>query len=260
MKRALLYIMGAILLFSACSTQIDENQRFTYVKPTAVGKNVLLVDFTGQRCVNCPKATEEIEKIQKLYSADTVIAVGMHSGPLGFRGNAKAVGLSTTTGDNYYRQWNIEYQPQGVIDYLGKSDYTVWAGIVHERLQKTAPVDISLEACMDGTTGSGKVSLMALDGNVQGKLQLWIVEDSITALQLMPDGSANRNYLHMHAFRAAVNGEAGEAVNVKEGETVSVSFSTNFDASWNPRHLWIIAFVYNEQGVLQVKRTAFKAV
>ena len=113
-----------MLLFSACSTQIDEDQRLTYVKPAAVGKNVLLVDFTGQRCINCPTASHEIEKIQEQYSADTVIAVGMHSGPLGFRGNAKTVGLSTTTGDNYYRQWNVEYQPQGVIDYLGKSDYT----------------------------------------------------------------------------------------------------------------------------------------
>ena len=64
MKRTLLYIIGVMLLFSACSTQIDEDQRLTYVKPAAVGKNVLLVDFTGQRCINCPTASLEIEKLQ----------------------------------------------------------------------------------------------------------------------------------------------------------------------------------------------------
>ncbi len=259
MKRTLFYIIGAMLLFSACSTQIDEDQRLTYVKPAAVGKNVLLVDFTGQRCINCPTASHEIEKIQEQYSADTVIAVGMHSGPLGFRGNAKTVGLSTTTGDNYYRQWNVEYQPQGVIDYLGKSDYTAWGGIVHQQLKQTAPLNIKIDAKTNGTSGSGSVSLEGLDGNIQGKLQLWIVEDSITALQMMPDGTTNRNYLHMHVFRTAVNGEAGESVNVKEGETTTINFSTDFATTWVPRHLWLIAFVYNESGVLQVKRAAFKA-
>ena len=221
-----------MLLFSACSTQIDEDQRLTYVKPAAVGKNVLLVDFTGQRCINCPTASHEIEKIQEQYSADTVIAVGMHSGPLGFRGNAKTVGLSTTTGDNYYRQWNVEYQPQGVIDYLGKSDYTAWGGIVHQQLKQTAPLNIKIDAKTNGTSGSGSVSLEGLDGNIQGKLQLWIV---------------------------AVNGEAGESVNVKEGETTTINFSTDFAVTWVPRHLWLIAFVYNDRGVLQVKRAAFKA-
>ena len=74
----------------------------------------------------------------------------------------------------------------------------------------------------------------------------------------MPDGTTNRNYLHMHVFRTAVNGEAGESVNVKEGETTTINFSTDFAATWVPRHLWLIAFVYNESGVLQVKRAAFK--
>ena len=84
MRNKLLYILGAAMLLVSCGTEIGENERLEYVAPAAVGKNVLLVDFTGQRCVNCPKANEEIESLQRQYGGDTVISVGMHSGPLGF--------------------------------------------------------------------------------------------------------------------------------------------------------------------------------
>ena len=63
--------------------------------------------------------------------------------------------------------------------------------------------------------------IQGVDGNTQGKLQLWIVEDDITAFQMMPDGTRNDNYIHQHVFRATVNGEWGEDVEVQEGYSVS---------------------------------------
>lgn len=254
MKKTFIYIIGVVMALTACHTQVDEDDRLVYVKPAPVGKNVLIVDFTGQRCVNCPNATDEIEALQEQYGADTVIAVGMHSGPLGFYGNANVVGLRTATGDRYYTQWGIEHQPEGVIDYLGTSEYTSWAGIVYQELQKTAPVQIDIEGTDGGASASGTVTLTGLDGAVSGNLQLWVVEDSITALQMMPDGSYNYGYVHNHVFRTAVNGESGEPVAVPEGETRSVAFSFDYEPNWVPGHLWVIAFVYNGNGVLQVKR------
>ena len=102
------YILTALatLAFAACS-HIDEADRLIYVKPAHVSRCVLLEDFTGQRCVNCPKANDEIRALQEQYGADTVIAVAIHSGPLGFHTNAKYVGLSTDTGDDYYNHWNL---------------------------------------------------------------------------------------------------------------------------------------------------------
>lgn len=242
------------MLLTACSTQVDEEDRLVYVKPAAVGKNVLLVDFTGQRCVNCPNATDIIEQLQKQYGPDTVVAVGMHSGPLGFKGNARVLGLATDLGDTYYNYWNIEYQPQGVIDYLGKSDYLSWTGIVAAELQKTAPVDIKLTATTDGSAVSGKVTVSGIDGATTGILQLWLVEDSITAMQMMPDGSANATYLHNHVFRAAINGDWGQGITVAEGTTEDVDYTLPLQTAWVTKHLSVIAFVYNTTGVKQVVR------
>ena len=72
--------MMAIYVLSSCDT-VNEENRLIYVKPASVARNVLIEDFTGQRCVNCPNATDEIEHLQQFYGADTVIAVGIHSGP-----------------------------------------------------------------------------------------------------------------------------------------------------------------------------------
>ena len=90
----------------------------------------------------------------------------------------------------------------------------------------------------------------------RGKLQLWLVEDSITAMQLMPDGSPNKDYVHMHVFRDAINGTWGQdltAVNAMGWNPV-VSYQYTLNESWNRKHLWLIAFVYDDSGVLQVIR------
>ena len=256
MRNKLLYILGAAMLLVSCGTEIGENERLEYVAPAAVGKNVLLVDFTGQRCGNCPKANEEIEPRQRQYGGDTVIAVGMHSGPLGFKGTPKVLGLATDLGDTYYNHWGVEYQPTGVIDYLGKVDYTAWAANVTERLKKQTTVSISATTEGEGTDLHGNVSVEFSDAMVRGKLQLWLVEDSITAMQLMPDGSPNKDYVHMHVFRDAINGTWGQdltAVNAMGWNPV-VSYQYTLNESWNRKHLWLIAFVYDDSGVLQVIR------
>ena len=105
----------AAMFMAACSN-VDEADRLIYVKPAPAARCVLLEDFTGQRCVNCPRGTEVIEQLQAEYGDSVFIAVGIHSGPLGFKGNARLTGLATTIGDEYYNHWNLEYQPVGLVD------------------------------------------------------------------------------------------------------------------------------------------------
>ena len=50
-------------LFLASCSHIDEDERLIYVKPAPVERSVLIEDFTGQMCINCPLATQEIEKL-----------------------------------------------------------------------------------------------------------------------------------------------------------------------------------------------------
>lgn len=248
-----LLFLALLLLVSSCSN-ISEDERLIYVKPAAVKRQVLIEDFTGQRCVNCPNANDEIALLQQQYGADNVIAVAIHAGPLAFYTNSRFLGLRTETGDEYYDHWHIEYQPAGMVDRQAVTDYSSWAGRVHEELEKTASVDIVIASDLQGSKLNLTTTISGIDGDTSGKLQLWIVEDDITAFQLMPDGTRNDNYVHQHVFRATVNGLWGEDISVREGESISRSHQMELSADWKVSNLSVIAFVYDQSGVRQVKK------
>ena len=250
-------LLCAVGVLSSCD-EVDEADRYTYVKPAAVGRNVLIEDFTGQRCVNCPNATLEIEKLQALYG-DTVIGVGIHSGPFAKSTRGTPYALYTETGDEYFNYWKVESQPKGVIDRRGTSDYTSWATIVRDELSKVAPVSLDLTSTYDAATRKAHftVAAMGVDGNSTGKLQLWLIEDGIVAFQYMPDGSTNREYTHNHVFRTAVNGTWGTDFSIAEGEQKVVEFDYTLESDeWVPENMAVVAFVYNNNGVLQVTKKA----
>jgi hypothetical protein len=62
-KTRILLLLSALTVV-ACN-HIDESERLIYVKPEAAKRVVLLEDFTGQRCVNCPKGTEVFDQLQR---------------------------------------------------------------------------------------------------------------------------------------------------------------------------------------------------
>ena len=257
--RTKIYLFSLICLFFAACDHIDENDQLIYVEPETVKRCVLLEDFTGQKCVNCPRGTEVIEQMQEAYG-EGIIAVGIHSGPLGFKGNATNIGLATDLGDEYYNHWQLEYQPVGLINRHGAINYTDWMTKVREEMTKTSTIDISLEASLNGNQITINAKETSLGGTYNGKLQIWILEDSITATQTRHDPIDNdnvtindKNYIHNHVLRDAVNGHWGEdlSLDANEPKKQTYSYEIPINGKWNPSHLSIVAFVYNDNGVEQ---------
>lgn len=255
---------AAMAMAAASCSNIDEGDRFIEVNPVnpeEVGRAILIEDFTGQRCVNCPTGTEIINGIVEAYGEDNVIAVGIHSGPLGFAGNSKAVGLMTDTGNEYYTRWDKENkmgQPWVVFNRKTSPDsqYYNWAAQVSTIISEKANLSVNISNAYDADkrTLTTTVGADGVNGTVNGKLQVWIVEDGVPALQMMPDGSANKEYVHNHVFRAAVNGTWGEDVTVKEGETTTKQYSYKLPEAWNADNIAVVAFVYNDNGVENVAK------
>lgn len=244
----------ATIALTACN-DIDEDDRYIYVKPAEVARAVLIEDFTGQACVNCPYATDEIENIVESYGDSAVIAVGIHSGPLGFHGNANYIGLATDTGDEYYNSWGIDHQPMGVINRTGGAlDYTSWRTSVYEQIQKEAGCIITAENSYDedSRTATIDVETYSTNGTISGSLQVWLTEDSIVAMQRMPSGAIDYSYVHNHVFRDAVNGTWGETVSLSEGVIVNKSYTYQIPSDWNVNNMSAVIFVYDNSGVQQV--------
>lgn len=264
LKNIFLGVATATMAMAAAScSNIDEGDRLIYVKPAEVGRAVLIEDLTGQRCINCPDGNDIITDIIKTYGEDNVIAVGIHCGPLGFAGNSKRVGLMTDTGVEYYKYWangtNLG-QPSAIFNRKkGKGpidNFNNWAAEVGLIISEKANLSVNIANAYDAKTRTltTKVGAFGVNGTVSGKLQVWIVEDGIKAMQLMPDGSANQEYIHNHVFRAAVNGTWGEDITVKEGETTSNDYSYVLPETWNADNISVVAFVYNGNGVENVAK------
>lgn len=246
-------VTAAMAMAAASCSNIDEGDRLIYVKPAEVGRAILIEDFTGQRCINCPTGTEIINGIVDTYGEDNVIAVGIHSGPLGFAGNSKTVGLMTDTGNEYYTRWDKENkmgQPWVIFNRKTSPDshYNNWAAMVGTIISEKANLSVKIDNAYDAATRTLTTTVGAdgVNGTVNGKLQVWIVEDGVKALQMMPDGSANKEYVHNHVFRAAVNGTWGEDVTVKEGETTTKQYQYVLPEAWNADNIAVVAFVYND--------------
>lgn len=252
---------AAMAMAAASCSNIDEGDRLIYVKPAEVGRAILIEDFTGQRCINCPTGTEIINGIVDTYGEDNVIAVGIHSGPLGFAGNSKTVGLMTDTGNEYYTRWDKENkmgQPWVIFNRKTSPDshYNNWAAMVSTIISEKANLSVKIANAYDAATRTLTTTVGAdgVNGTVNGKLQVWIVEDGVKALQMMPDGKSNKEYIHNHVFRAAVNGTWGEDVTVKEGETTTKQYQYKLPETWNADNIAVVAFVYNDGGVENVAK------
>ena len=276
-NKLFLHVVQACLLlmlpsFMACS-HIDENDRLIEVKtddqqpapvpddpstptPTSTVKNVLLEDFTGQRCNNCPTGTEVIEQLQEAYP-DRLVAVGIHGGPLGFKGSATVKGLATEVGDEYYNHWNLEYQPVGLINRGEATNYVNWVGEVMKEMKQTSVVKMEVEAILNADKIDITVKEEGYD-SYNGMLQVWLLEDGIVAMQTMPDGTNNREYIHNHVLRTPVNGTWGESFLINKDEKKNQHLMQAVDADWDASKLSIVAFVYNGTGVEQVVKAVVK--
>ena len=251
-------IIGAVVCMAAACDPVAEDNRLIYVKPADVKRNVLIEDFTGQRCVNCPVATAEIEKLQEQYGADVVIAVGIHSGPFGHRTTMASARLSlcTETGDEYYTHWGITSQP-GVIINRGTPIYNTakYRDEVNKALEQSTPLQLDVEIGYTAETRRLDIDVAAMaNTGLSGKLQVWLVENNVVAQQSMPDGSMNNDYVHQHVFRTSVNADIyGDDLTIAEGLAANKSYSITLDDSWLDSNVAVVAFVSNaSSGVLQV--------
>lgn len=261
-KNIALCILAAFLM-NACDN-IDEADRLIYVPPASVERAVLIEDFTGQRCVNCPNATLEIEKLQEEYGAENIIAVGIHSGPFAHRSTITSpfLPLGTETGDYYFNFWEVEAQPGTLINRTGGVIYNTqqYAAAVNAALAQKSPLRMNVYAELVSEVGNEHASFdinvecMTNENISDARLQVWITEDGIVSPQYMPDGSVKSDYVHNHVFRTSITQDVmGDPIQIQTESTATAKYRLEMQEAWNVEKINVVAFVYGNQGVIQAQ-------
>ena len=152
MKSLYILLLAGFSLLTSCDP-IDADKRLIEVPAATIQRNVLIEDFTGQRCIFCPEAAETIAKLQATYGADKLIAVAIHAGQLAIKTSPSVVGLRTDAGDAYYKHWAIPNVPKAIINRRGGVlSKDAWAGKVYDEFNKTMNVNIELKCQYDADT------------------------------------------------------------------------------------------------------------
>lgn len=252
----LLLVTPLVALFASCD-EVDVQDRYIEMEVVTPKRAVLLEEFTGQLCLNCPTAHAVIQTLKEQYG-DSFIPVSIHAG-----GTSNAVlyqegqvspmiGLKMEEGDYYANMWGVTAFPCGVLDRTsGVQNSDLWATTIMSELAKETPLNIELSAEYNATDNSVEITTgLKSTENLEGKLQLWIVESGIVARQ--KNGSQMvLDYVHNHVYRAYVNGVDGESVKLEANVFPTLNHAIAVRDYWTPSNLSVVAFVYNDSGVVQ---------
>ncbi len=76
------YIIGLLLLSGVATgcDNVDEDDRYIKVEKPVIDnpRNLLIMEFTGNKCINCPRGAAAIEEIKREEAPGRVISVGLH--------------------------------------------------------------------------------------------------------------------------------------------------------------------------------------
>lgn len=273
------YALPAIFLLTLCACdEIDEQDRFQKVEIASGGesggeggsegtgfgaKNVLIEDFTGQLCNNCPLAMNTISTLQETFGHDRVIPVAIHGGYLTL---AAPTGLANAIGNTYTAERGVSSKPKGEVDRTGQLlDQEKWGTTVLERIAMTAHVKLGVESIAfdaDSRELSFSVKTAADLTGAQGLLQVWLTESHIHTYQKTPDPNRfpqypasgyDHNYEHNHVLRACVSAKDGDALSLVAGGSDTRAYKYKLESDWVADNMSVIVIAYNAaEGVLQV--------
>ena len=241
--------------------------------PEIVVKKVLLEEFTGVRCVNCPKAKTEINNLQSAaVFGDNFIAVSYHAGFFSRPYNESINDYRTEQGDDIieFLDQPIGF-PSGVINrkqFSGEADLQIeafasWGGFIGQELEEKAIISIDLETTYNANNSVLNVSVrITPTQNINDALNLsvLITENDIIDVQLTPDGIIN-DYAQTHVFRTMITNTFGNPINevLIANQSISSIYAFTLPSDWVAEKCKVVAFVHHaEQSkeVLQVEEVA----
>ena len=282
MKKLIISSLGffvAVLFFSTTSCdKIDCTNNGGSSLPVAdTVRKILLEDYTGHTCLNCPGAHRKIDDLHKVYG-DRMVAIAFH---VGFFAKPKAAPFDadyrTSEGSVFEGFFGVSNLPKGVINRkkkngsyaVGIAGFAESVSLAIDSMPELPDIFIELTPSYKSTdsTISVDAKLTALKDMPAGKynISIFVIEDDIVSAQI--DGANDVfDYHHMHMFRGAINTVWGEefATSISNGETFTEKHSGyKIGKDWNPDNLKIVAFVYyadgpNEKVVIQAEEVDLK--
>ena len=233
------------------------------ITPCQTNRVVLVEEFTGVSCVNCPTGADKLELLST-QNPGKIISVGIHAGY-----------FSTPSSTNLYHELRCADGINLEATYLGPvsgypsatinrkifdgenelpTNLTKWAGYINTEICNRPIAELSATSTYNSQDSTASVTVNmtpstyfidALPENLA--LTIMITENNIIGYQLTPSGP-DSNYVHKHVLRDIITTDYTGDVLITKGNVLSPQQKTISDykipAGWDPDNCYIIAFIH----------------
>jgi hypothetical protein len=232
--------MKKLVILSLWATIFGACTEIAPVVPALGDRKVLVEEFSGVRCVNCPAGASELDNLRGIYG-DRLVVVSVHTGDFSTPYSDSKFDFRTPEGDALERNLGAPLgYPTAVINrkkFTGQTGLQVgrslWAGLIASETKEASAVSFSVEKTYNATTRQFQMTIKAVE-NTKDALKnvvfsAMITEDNIVDNQETPSGKRS-DYKHRHVFRGFAAKEI--AVNPTGISAVNYSFNGVLKPNW----------------------------
>jgi len=234
----------------------DICEDFEFDTPNNTIKKVLLEEYTGHKCGNCPRAAEKAQELKNSYG-DQLIVLSVHAGFFAstFTGNYEA-DYTTEAGNDWDSNFgnSAAGNPNGMVNRIGFTQSThilqdsQWGQKIDDELAKDPEYGLQVKASYDDEQGIICINTYsekypnANTDNVN--INVVLSESHIISYQTDYDAEPSDipDYEHNHVLRASITSSWGLPISFDENVSHS-SYCIEKESDWNKDNLSVIAFI-----------------
>ncbi|MCR5555484.1 MAG: Omp28 family outer membrane lipoprotein [Bacteroidales bacterium] len=293
MKKIIILSLLTIFVFASCD-KIEKPYRieeevidnvdtpdFPELDLDHVIHKILIEEYTGHRCFNCPKGHKVLNNIKSIMG-DTVVLLAIHATSLSEPDTINTdcnIGYHindyrTEAGNNYAEQFVTGGIPAAVFNrteingIYAQNAPDSWAEIVNE-IERT-PADLAIQIIPVFNKKQDTVFIFVkttLLNTMNANMNLCVLlsESGIVSPQRNSDPTIGTipdicEYTHNHMLRENISPILGSAIRISAAEESQLNvYALPVSSKWIISHCDIVAFVYDTdtQKVLQAEECSF---
>jgi hypothetical protein len=252
------------------SAHYAANEWPTFTANTNVDRNVLIEDYTGHTCNNCPPAADLADALSNQHPGRVFVA-SIHTGPTGL-GPLQAVQLP-----DYPTDWTnpqglaigsyfgsipgsaFQGNPRGTISRLQVGGQLTlhpssWTSTTNSLLTAN-DLNVNIQSAANYFPSTRGLFLHTeielLDQSITNNLAVvtYLIEDSIIGDQKMLDNTHNPSYVFRETMRGCIDGKAFgrdlTSADLQNGKYY-VNYSYKLPEQYNPDIMHVLIYVYDK--------------
>lgn len=225
-------------------------------------RKILLEEFTGHLCPNCPEGSAIAHDLKIIYG-EQLILISIHAGFFALpQSEPYEADYRTTMGGDLNDYFSVQSYPGGMVnrkDYQGNTvmGKNSWEPAIQELIDLEPGAVLEIDKNYAETSRELKITIhseILKDCENPVGLCAVITESGIVSAQKNSNASIGpspdwEDYEHNHLLRKAINGTWGDLINgdqgITQGQEYHNEYSITLNESWDAASCHVVAYLYN---------------